>query len=60
MFDKGNLLIKLSLERIVELVDRGIGERHPYSKDRITIPVALKKDWIDYAMESYTSVKEQA
>ena len=57
MFNKGDLLIKLSPERIKELIDEGIGEAYDpgtgkVMKDRISIPFSRKDLWLSLCEES--------
>jgi hypothetical protein len=57
MFYKGEILVKLSPERVVDVVESGDGL--PFDpgtgkpiKDRVLIPDAKKDLWIQYAEES--------
>ncbi len=56
MFFKGDLMVKLSEQRVNELVEQGKGVAYPHSKDRIIIRVDNKDEWIGYAMESFNYV----
>jgi len=53
MFFKGDLMVKLDPDRVVELVRTGPGVSYPHAADRVIIPVAEQEQWIDYALESY-------
>jgi hypothetical protein len=57
MFNKGDLLIKLSPDRIKELIDGGIGKGYDpgtgkIMKDRVLIPHSKKDNWISLCEES--------
>ncbi|MHA2250623.1 MAG: hypothetical protein ACXAD7_09675 [Candidatus Kariarchaeaceae archaeon] len=57
MFYKGDLLIKLSENRINEIISSGVGQ--PFDpgtgkimKDRVLIPASHKEEWISLSEES--------
>lgn len=57
MFYKGELVVKLSPERVTELVSNGDGLPHDVGtgkpmKDWVKFSVAMKDTWIEYSEES--------
>lgn len=57
MFYKGDLTVKLSPQRVQEVIDKGEGEPHDPGtgksmKDRVLIPVSKKQSWITFCEES--------
>ena len=57
MFYKGELVVKLSPERVTELVSSGEGLPHDVGigkpmKDWVRFPVSKKDQWIQYCEES--------
>ncbi len=64
MFYKGDLTLKFSPERVVELMESGQGIPHDPGtgkpmKDRILIPASQRETWIELTKESlgYVSMK---
>jgi hypothetical protein len=63
MFLKGDLLLKFSPERVVELIKSGKGIAHDPGtgkpmKDRILIPASKSKTWIPLSKESLEYVSK--
>ena len=57
MFYKGGLIVKLSKDRVDQLIASGDGESHDPGtgkpmKDRVLIPFTTKDSWIAYCNES--------
>jgi hypothetical protein len=56
-FTKGHIMLKLSQERVTELIDSGEGLSYDPGtgktmKNMVIIPVSNKKSWIKYCEES--------
>lgn len=63
MFYQGDLILKLSPERVAELTNSGKGTPHDPGtgkpmKDRILIPASKSKTWIELTKESLEYVSE--
>ncbi len=63
MFYKGDLILKFSPERVVELIKSGKGIPHAPGtgkpmKDWVAIPHANSKAWVDLATESFKYVND--
>jgi len=63
MFLKGDLLVKLNPDRVLELASKGAGERYDpgtgaYMMDRILIRQTEKEHWIEYCEESLRHVRD--
>ncbi|OLS27175.1 MAG: hypothetical protein HeimC2_12850 [Candidatus Heimdallarchaeota archaeon LC_2] len=61
MFYKGELVVKLSQERVTELVSTDQARRHDVGtgepmKDWAKFPVSMKNRWIEYCEESKSYV----
>ena len=60
MFIKGDILVKLSPERVAEVIDSGDGVRYDPGtgkpmKNRVLIPASNKDKWIKYSLEAIES-----
>ena len=63
MFYKGDLTVKLSPERVQEIIKAGHGEPHDPGtgkpmKDRVLIPASKKRGWVKFCEESFDYVKK--
>ncbi len=63
MFYKGDLTLKFSPERVIELIESGQGIQHDPGtgkpmKDRILIPASQSGTWIDLTKESLEYVSK--
>lgn len=62
MFYKGDLTLKFSPERVTELIESGQAEPHDPGtgkpmKDRVLIPAAKSRTWVQLAKESLEYVR---
>lgn len=62
MFLKGDLLVKLAPARVLELAERGVGERYDpgtgsFMKDRLLVRRDHSDSWIDICTESFEHVR---
>lgn len=64
MFHKGDLLVQLSPERVLEVIKAKRGKAHDPGtgkpmKDRVLIPATKKKSWIGFCEESLEYVQNK-